>query len=289
MFHVEPMSKSKTNKIVQATDHLVSGESFDIYWDEVHQRAWTDVEHLESVGPYYESSDYISHRSTPRSLIQQLYVFARSLMLGYKYSILKNYLSLNAKLLDIGCGTGSFLTFMKEKGLTVSGVENNPKAKSICLENNLEVQSNEEGFATDCFDLITLWHVLEHLPSPEKRISTYKSLLKKEGLLVIALPNFESHDRNHYQQDWAALDVPRHLWHFTPKGLTMMVEEKGFELIKKRALGLDVFYICYLSEKHRGKSYPLFRGILKGAFFSFKALFTNKHSSRVFVFRKRPL
>jgi 2-polyprenyl-3-methyl-5-hydroxy-6-metoxy-1,4-benzoquinol methylase len=283
------MNSSKSNKIFQATDHLVSGECFDVYWDDVRQRAWTDVEHLESMDLYYESADYISHHTHPHSLVQQLYVGARTLMLNYKYALLKTHLSPKAKLLDIGCGTGSFLSFMKSKGFAVFGVENHPKAKSICLENNLEVHSNEDDIAEAGFDLITLWHVLEHLPNPEKRISVYKNLLKVNGLLVVAVPNFESHDRNHYQEDWAALDVPRHLWHFTSTGLISAVEKMGFELVKIRTLGFDVFYVCYLSEKQRGKSFSLFRGILKGAFFSLKALFTKKHSSRVFVFRKRSL
>ena len=288
MFHVEPMSKEK-NKILETTDHLVSGESFSIHWDSIRQRAWTDVEHLDSLDPYYKSPDYISHHIKPSSFISMLYVLSRRVMLIYKYALLKKLLKHKTRLLDIGCGVGSFLAFMKKMGVQVYGVEINSKARDICHKKNIEVMETEQGFSPNSFDVITLWHVLEHLPKPEISIAAYRELLKKEGALVIAVPNFESHDRMYYQKDWAALDAPRHLWHFTPKGLIKMLNELGFDLIKKRPLRPDVFYISYLSEKNKGKSLALIRGLIKGTLFSLKAIFTSKHSSWVFVFRKRAL
>ena len=282
------MGKAKKHKILQAKDHLVSGENFSIYWDSAKNRAWTGVEHLDSFDAYYESSDYISHRSKADSLFSFFYMWGRRIMLTYKYAILKKHLQPNSRLLDIGCGTGSFLSFMNKKGFDVFGVESNIKARKICLERNIAVQSTESELAPASFDTISLWHVLEHLPHPESSLATYRALLKPSGILVVAVPNFESHDRIHYHQDWAALDVPRHLWHFTPKGLIMMAYECGFDLIKRRALVLDVFYICYLSEKYRKKSFPFVRGIIKGTFFSIKAFFTGRHSSLVYIFRKRP-
>jgi SAM-dependent methyltransferase len=287
MFHVERMSKTQHHKILEATDHLVSRESFSIHWDPTHHRAWTAVEHLEALDAYYKSPGYISHSSKPDSIISLLYVWARSIMLKYKYALLKKHLQRNSRLLDVGCGAGSFLSFMKKKGFDVFGVESNAKARDICLKNNIEVQSTESKLPPASFNIISLWHVLEHLPSPESSLGKYRELLKPGGILVIAVPNFESHDRIHYQNHWAALDVPRHLWHFTPKGLISIAESSGFDLLQKRALGLDVFYISYLSEKYRGKSFPFVRGLFKASWFTIKSLFTSKHSSCVFVFRKR--
>jgi len=281
------MSKLKKHKIFQATDHLVSGESFSIYWDSTKKRAWTRVEHLKSLKDYYESPEYIPHSSKANSLISIFYIWGRRIMLTYKYVILKRHLQINSRLLDIGCGTGSFLSFMKKKEFDIFGVESNVKARKICHQKGLTVESSESKLAKASVDAIFLWHVLEHLPNPEKSLATYSSILKSAGLLVVAVPNFESHDKIYYQQNWAALDVPRHLWHFTPKGLIMMAYESGFDLLQKSALGLDVFYICYLSEKHRMKLFPFVRGILKGTFFSIKAFFTGRHSSLVYVFRKR--
>ena len=283
------MSKLKKHKIFQATDHLVSGEAFPIYWDSTKNRAWTGVEHLNSQRDYYECSEYIPHSSKADSLFSSFYMWGRRIMLIYKYAILKRHLLPNSRLLDIGCGTGSFLSFMKKKQFDVLGVESNVKARKICLKRGIVVESSESKLGSACVDAIFLWHVLEHLPHPESSLAIYRALLSPSGLLVVAVPNFESHDRIYYQQDWAALDVPRHLWHFTPKGLITMADESGFDLLQKSALGLDVFYICYLSEKHKGKSFPFLRGILKGALFSIKAFFTGKHSSCVYVFRKRLL
>ena len=208
-------------------------------------------------------------------------------MLNYKYSLLKKNIPPKSTLLDMGCGTGSFLSFMKKKGYQVFGIENNTNARRVCDENDIKVYPNEAELSKNRFDIITLWHVLEHLAAPEQRIAAYHNLLKSQGILVIAAPNFDSHDRMHYHKDWAALDVPRHLWHFTPKGMISMVEEIGFKLIKKSPLRLDVFYICYLSEKHRKKIFPLIRGLIKGSFFSFRSFFSAKHSSLVFVFKKQ--
>ena len=287
MFHVELMSKLKKNKIMQATDHLVSESSFDIYWDNGSQRAWTDVEDLDSLDLYYESQEYISHSTRIQFLTQRLYIWGRALMLNYKYSLFKKNIPPKCNLLDMGCGTGSFLSFMKKKGHQVLGIENNTKARRVCDEKDIKVYPNEAELSTNRFDIITLWHVIEHLAAPEQRIAAYHNLLKSQGILVIAAPNFDSHDRMHYHKDWAALDVPRHLWHFTPKGMISMVEEIGFKLIKKSPLLLDVFYICYLSEKHRKKIFPLLRGLIKGCFFSFRSFFSAKHSSLVFIFKKQ--
>ncbi len=287
MFHVELMSKLKKNKIMQATDHLVSESSFDIYWDNGSQRAWTDVEDLDSLDLYYESQEYISHSTRIQFLTQRLYIWGRALMLNYKYSLFKKNIPPKCTLLDMGCGTGSFLSFMKKKGHQVLGIENNTNARRVCDEKDIKVYPNEAELSTNRFDIITLWHVIEHLAAPEQRIAAYHNLLKSQGILVIAAPNFDSHDRMHYHKDWAALDVPRHLWHFTPKGMISMVEEIGFKLIKKSPLLLDVFYICYLSEKHRKKIFPLLRGLIKGCFFSFRSFFSAKHSSLVFIFKKQ--
>ena len=246
------MGKAKKHKILQAKDHLVSGENFSIYWDSTRQRAWTGVEHLDSFDAYYESLDYMSHRSKADSLFSLLYVCSRGLMLIYKFTLLKKHLQPNSRVLDIGCGTGSFLSFIKKKGFDVFGVESNIKARKICLERNIGVQSTESELAPASFDTISLWHVLEHLPHPESSLATYRALLKPSGLLVVAVPNFESHDSIHYQQDWAALDVPRHLWHFTSKGLIKMAYESGFDLLKKRALVQTYFIsVIYLKNTER--------------------------------------
>jgi len=287
MFHVEPMIYNKKNKILKAKDHLVSKELFDIYWDPERLVASTDVKHISDLKAYYDSSAYISHQSEPKNVINILYTWAREFMLRNKFKLIKKYLPKHKRILDIGCGTGSFLDFMKKKGYEVLGVENNKIAKAACLKKDLKVLVSESDLDAQKFDLISLWHVLEHLERPDQNLSKYSEILHDDGTLVVAVPNFESHDRLYYQGDWAALDVPRHLWHFTPQGLKKLAQENGFECVEQHPLVLDIFYICFLSEKHRKKLFPLLRGVLKGIYFTLRSLFTKQHSSCVFIFKKQ--
>ena len=129
--------------------------------------------------------------------------------------------------------------------------------------------------------------MLEHLPQPEEVIANIHNLLTSNGVLVLAVPNFSSHDRLHYKHNWAALDVPRHRWHFTPEGLEQMLFKAGFKLQKKTPLWLDVFYISFLSEKLRGNNMAFLRGVLKGIYFTLRSLFSKKHSTISFVFKKQ--
>ena len=175
----------------------------------------------------------------------------------------------------------------KQKGFDVFGVESNIKARKICLERNIGVQSTESELAPASFDTISLWHVLEHLPHPESSLATYRALLRPSGLLVVAVPNFESHDRIHYQQDWAALDVPRHLWHFSPKGLVSYLEQNGFLLIKQKPMYMDSFYVCMLSEKYKGAKLWFLKGFCVGLFSTFVSFFTKSFSSTMFVFKNQ--
>jgi 2-polyprenyl-3-methyl-5-hydroxy-6-metoxy-1,4-benzoquinol methylase len=192
-------------------------------------------------------------------------------------------------LLDIGCGAGSFLSFMKKKNFNVFGVEKNTTALEICAKKKLKVYNSLESLPNITFDIISLWHSLEHLPQPEEVIEKTHDLLTSKGVLIVAVPNFSSHDRLHYKNNWAALDVPRHLWHFTPEGLEEMFSKAGFKLLKKSPLWLDVFYISFLSEKYKGNNLAFLTGLLRGSYFTFRSLFSKKYSTISFVFKKQAL
>ena len=270
-------------------DELTSNDSFNLYWDKKRKIAWTDVSNTKDLSKYYKSDQYISHNTMNKSFIQILYNVVRSIMFHYKYRTLKSFVKPLDKLLDIGCGVGNFLSFMGKKNLNVTGVENNSIALEICKKKNLKVYDSIENLSDELFDIVSLWHVLEHLPRPNKIIEKIYDLLSSEGVLVIAVPNFSSHDREHYQNRWAALDVPRHLWHFTPDGLEEMLSSAGFELLKKNPLFFDVFYISFLSEKHKGNKLAFILAAIKGCYFSILSFFTKKHSTISFVFKKQPL
>jgi|TARA_A100001011_G_scaffold398809_1_gene504607 2-polyprenyl-3-methyl-5-hydroxy-6-metoxy-1,4-benzoquinol methylase len=281
------MKNIKNPFLYAVKDHLASEEHFNLYWDKQKKIAWTDLGKVKDLSPYYESDNYISHQTENKSIINSLYSFARTIMLLYKFKQLKPFVKPSGRLLDVGCGTGNFLSYMNKKNFDVFGVDNNTTALKICAKKKLKVYNSLETVPDKAFDVVSLWHVLEHLPQPEKVIAKIHDLLTSKGVLIVAVPNFSSHDRLHYQNNWAALDVPRHLWHFTPEGLEEMLSSAGFKLLKKNPLWLDVFYISFLSEKLKGNNLALLIGLLKGCYFTVRSLFSKKYSSISFVFKKR--
>ena len=283
------MKNKKQTLLYTAQDYLVTAEFFDVYWDEQKKRAWTDMGSVETLDRYYDSRQYVSHQTEDKSFFVKAYSQARALMLRYKFQLFNSLVKPYGKLLDIGCGTGDFLAFMENKSYQVFGVENNKNAAATCAKKGLKVFKALDKVSEKGFDMISLWHVLEHLPNPEDVVAKGYSLLSERGILVVAVPNFDSHDRRYYKHDWAALDVPRHLWHFTAKGLEEMLAKAGFELVKKRPMWLDVFYISYLSESNRGEKFAFLTGVLKAGFFTLRSIFSNNHSSMAFIFRKSPV
>ena len=239
------MKNIKNPFLYTVKDHLASEEYFNLYWDKQKKIAWTDLGKVKDLNRYYQSDKYISHQTENKSIINILYGFARTIMLRYKFKQLKPFVKPLDRLLDIGCGTGSFLSFMKKKNFNVFGIEKNTTALEICAKKKLKVFNSLESLPNKAFDIISLWHVLEHLPQPEEVIAKIHDLLTSKGVLIVAVPNFSSHDRLHYKNNWAALDVPRHLWHFTPEGLEKMFFSAGFKLLKKSPLWLDVFTFLF--------------------------------------------
>ena len=207
------------------------------------------------IGPYYKSDDYISHSDTQKGITFKLYHWARKLMLKKKYKLV-NSLSEGKTLLDVGAGTGYFPNTMKEKGYEVIGVEVDDDTRKYASDKfgfklypSVDEAKKEEVRE---FDFITLWHVMEHLYGPKEYMAKFSSLLKQDGHLIIAVPNADSHDGEHYKDKWAAYDVPIHLWHFTPKSMENMAAATGFKVVEMHQLPFDSFYISMLSEKYKG-------------------------------------
>jgi SAM-dependent methyltransferase len=192
--------------------------------------------------------------------------------------------------LDIGSGTGHFLNAMKKSGWNIKGVEISAKArKSAASRFNIDTIPPDEikTLQYNSFDCVTLWHVLEHFHEPFKFMEEIGRLLKPEGLCVIALPNCSSFDSEHYGKEWAAYDVPRHIWHFNPSTFADFAIRNKFELSGIENLPFDVFYISILSEKYKESGAPFLSGILKGIWFSLCSL-SNKFrsSSVIYILRK---
>ena len=273
-------------KYLIAKDHLVSSKEFKIVWNKEKQIAQTLIPDGIDLSSYYNSESYHSHKNKSTSSKDRIYFFIQDLMFRFKKHLIKRY-SAGGKLLDYGSGVGNFSKFMSDNGFNVLAIEPDKGAmktsikKTVNTVSGLEMLIDKEGFNT-----ITLWHVLEHIPDPHKIITELKLHLGKKGIMFIAAPNLNSHDSLYYKSNWAALDVPRHLWHFTSPGLQMLMQKAGFELVNRHPLWFDAFYIAYLSEQHLGSRWPLLKGFFIGLISNIKAFFSGEYSSIIYVFRK---
>ncbi|MBG0858096.1 MAG: class I SAM-dependent methyltransferase [Bacteroidales bacterium] len=278
---------------LQTSDHFLTKEPFEIYECTGCGTLFTQ-NHPEKGNStrYYAADDYISHDDNAPGFVNSIYRISRKIMLRNKKTLVQRLTALKAgRLLDIGSGTGHFISAMKNAGWSVKGVEVNDKARDYSISRfGVDVISQEQisALPTSDFDCITLWHVLEHLHEPFKYVSEIQRLLKPEGICVAALPNCDSYDAHHYREFWAAWDVPRHLWHFNPASFRSFAESKGFTVIRMARMPLDVFYISVLSEKYKKSGFYLINGIIKGPFFACRALFNlSASSSLIYILKKK--
>ena len=257
------MKLKKDIFLFSAKDNLISNKKFNIYWDSKKHMAWTDIINEKSLSKYYISDSYDSFKEKPSKRIDYIYFYIQNLMLSYKWSITKQFILKDSNTLDVGSGIGVYAEYCLKKGLNQSVVENNVKALNICSRKGLKTFNSLEIIPSHSkFRIITFWHSLEHIINLNKTLAKTSLLIDKEGYLIIALPNINSFDSKYYKHKWSALDVPRHIWHFTRKGIELLLKEKNFRLIKSYPLFMDAFYISYLSEKQNRSYFPLFKGLL---------------------------
>lgn len=265
-------------------DHFLTGEPFDLYRCSSCNFVFTrDHPGEKEAVRYYDSQDYISHDDSAKGFTTALYRMVRRVMLaGKRRLIIRLTGKTTGDLLDIGAGSGHFAGAMKQTGWNVTGIEPGKKAAAHA-SSQFGIRMIDPAQMPDLpdrsFDCVTLWHVLEHLHDPFTYASEILRVLRPGGKCIIALPDSSSHDAGYYREHWAAYDVPRHLWHFTPGTLKSFAEKSGFYMSGKRSLPFDVFYISYLSEKYRGANLPLLSGFLKGAWFSVISFLSKKGSS----------
>ncbi|MDC8002329.1 class I SAM-dependent methyltransferase [Aequorivita todarodis] len=273
-------------KYLSVKDYLVSGETFELVHD-------TDLDFLktfpqpkaEELPKYYESQEYISHTDEKRGLFLSLYQLVKKWSLQKKAKLILQQHGEVGSLLDVGAGTGDFLKVAKEKGWQVHGMEPNKNAAKLALEKGIDLKASLNDFEGKQFDVVTLWHVLEHIPNLEETISKLAALVKPYGTLIIAVPNFKSFDAKHYGKFWAAFDVPRHLWHFSKDAIKRLFAG-NFELEKVDPMLFDSFYVSLLSEKYKtGNKFSL-KAIWIGFKSNLRAKHTKEYSSHSYCFRK---
>jgi 2-polyprenyl-3-methyl-5-hydroxy-6-metoxy-1,4-benzoquinol methylase len=219
------------------------------------------------------------------------YRTVRGMMLGKKAALLKKYTAQKGRLLDIGCGQGHFLQKMKTQGFEVFGIEQDEQIAKLAKEKfGIEVHTADwlTKQKDGSFAAITMWHSLEHLQHLNETLQEAKRLLAEDGALVVALPNIDSFDRKYYGLHWAGYDVPRHLWHFSPKTFKILAKKHGFELKKRKAMLFDVFYISILSERNLQSKFATFKGLYFGLRAYLKTLTkAKKASSMIYVLKKK--
>jgi 2-polyprenyl-3-methyl-5-hydroxy-6-metoxy-1,4-benzoquinol methylase len=253
------MNFTKSHFFLKVKDHSISGETFELFRnDDLDMLATFPKPELDKLGAYYESDDYISHTDGKRSLFEKAYHFVKGIALKNKVALINKCRKEKGSLLDVGAGTGDFLTAAKSNGWQISGTEPNEKAKAIAFKKGISVDETTAHFESNSFDVITMWHVLEHVYDLEPQIKELKRLIKSNGTILIAVPNFNSFDAKHYGEFWAAYDVPRHLWHFSKTAIRKLFAKEDMDLIDILPMKFDAFYVSLLSEKYKsGKmNYP---------------------------------
>ena len=268
-------------------DHTVSNQDFEIrYNSEFEMMVTFPAPEAGELSEFYRSEDYISHTDSKKGLTEKAYHFVKNHMLNKKLDWIEKEKNLKGELLDIGAGTGDFLARAKKRGWKVTGVEPSEGARNLAKEKGIALKENSDSLAAGSFDVITMWHVLEHVPDLEKQILELQRLLKEDGLLIVAVPNFKSYDAYKYKDDWAAFDVPRHLWHFSRTSIEKIFEIFSFEVKKVEPLKFDSFYVSLLSEKNKSGSSNYFKALLNGFVSNMIARKTKEHSSLVYFLQK---
>lgn len=279
------------NLFLNVKDHSVSGESFQLVENKTFGFLETQPKPSpEELPKYYQSEDYISHTDSKRNLFEKVYHLVRSVSLKNKLNLINRFSKDEKMLLDFGCGTGDFLQTAKKSHWTVFGIEPNEQARKIANKKTDNAVFNSDQllkFNDNSFDVITLWHVLEHLPNLKEDLLSFKKLLKPNGTLIVAVPNYKSYDAKHYKNYWAAFDVPRHLWHFNKTSVSKLMQTLSMQVVKVKPMWFDAFYVSLLSEKYKtGKMHPI-KAIWIGLLSNGKAFFTKEASSLIYIIKNK--
>lgn len=269
-------------------DHSVSKEIFDLYYDEELDMLITSPQpDLQNLGRYYESEDYISHTDNKRSLFEKAYHFVKNIALQNKLNLINNQQPQKGKILDIGAGTGDFLLTAKNDGWETIGVEPSDRAKNSAKQKGISFVEEMSTLENHSLDVITMWHVLEHVPDLKHQIQELKRLLKPTGTLIVAVPNFKSYDAKHYGEFWAAFDVPIHFWHFSKKAIQSLFERVDMKLEKVLPMKFDSFYVSLLSEKYKTGKMNFIKAFFIGLRSNLTAASTKEYSSHIYVLKNK--
>lgn len=283
---------NQLKEVMACVDYTTTHESFNI-GECSNCKFWVTnpQPNQDSIGKYYLSENYISHTDKKQTLFDKAYSLVRNISIKWKKRIVVNNSNSGNTILDFGSGTGNFLLKMKNSNWTTVGIESSEKALEKALKKNVgKIHSQLAHLQENSFDVITLWHVLEHVVNLNETLKSLHTLLNKSGTIIIAVPNRESYDANYYQSYWAGYDVPRHLWHFSQENMKSILEKSGFKLVKTLAMPIDSFYVSLLSESYknpdRWKIINAINAFKVGLVSNLKALKATNYSSLIYIAKK---
>lgn len=283
------MEKKRTFYL-KTKDYSVSGDSFELH----HSNAYDILETRpkpshKALSAYYKSNQYISHKTTGRNVFDWAYFLVRKFTLKRKIALISSFSFKQKTLLDFGAGVGSFVRAAHKAGWKSIGIERSfdaRKAANKLLKDSVFADDYITKLKPQSQSVITLWHVLEHLPKPKSKIKEFNRLLKKDGRLIIAVPNYKSYDAEYFNVFWAAYDVPRHLWHFSPQSIIQLFSELGFELESSHPLLFDAYYVSLLSTKYKYGKIKIIKSLWIGFQSNRRAKRTGNYSSLIYVLKK---
>ncbi|MDX6745516.1 class I SAM-dependent methyltransferase [Polaribacter sp. PL03] len=270
--------------LLNCKDYTVSEESFEVMTNKEYKMLVTSPVPAD-LENYYKSEDYISHTDSKKTLYDKLYHTVKNHTLKQKLVLLNSFKTETKTVLDVGAGTGDFLKVCKSNNWKVLGIEPSLDARTIADKKGIVLKEKLLDVTNKKFDVITLWHVLEHVENLKETIKVLKSLLKPKGRIIVAVPNFNSCDAKFYKEHWAAYDVPRHLWHFSQCSIHKLFSEVEMIVDETLPMKFDSYYVSLLSEKYKfGKSRPI-RAFYRGFISNFNARRTSEYSSLIYVIK----
>lgn len=281
------MKINADEKYIEVEDYSVSHEKFQLYLDKnLHILKTLPQPSAEEIGAYYKSEDYISHTDSKRNLFEKIYHIVKRKAIQNKIDLIESFSSAKGKVLDIGCGTGEFIFEANKRGWKVFGFEPNFSASSLAKEKGLNLVDNTKNIEENSLDVITMWHVLEHVHDLDEQIKELYRLLKPDGKLVIAVPNYNSYDAKYYEKYWAAFDAPRHLWHFSQKSISLIFEPYQFSHVETLPMLFDSFYVSLLSEKYKTGKRNWLKAFWIGLKSNIEARQNLEYSSLIYILKK---
>ena len=277
--------QKKLESYLECKDFIVSGESYEVMFNPAYEMLVTSPV-PENLKEYYKSEDYISHTDSRKSLIDIVYQFVKRSTLRRKLALINSFNTTTKTILDVGAGTGDFLKICVANNWNISGVEPNSDARKISKTKGVLLQKELDQLGDKQYDVITLWHVLEHVENLSSYIFKLKQLLSDNGRLLIAVPNYKSYDAKYYKEFWAAYDVPRHLCHFSQQSIQKIFSFEKMSVEKIIPMKFDSYYVSLLSEKYKTGKMNIINAFYRGFVSNLKGRSTSEYSSLIYVIKK---